>query len=78
MKEAALALALVLFSDVVVPRVAQWTAPPEPEAEEEESEESPELERLRAENALLKDIVVEKELALRAAAQEGEEESEEG
>lgn len=68
MKEAALALALVLFSDVVAPRVAQWTAPPEPEAEEEAAD-ADELERLRAENALLRDIVIEKELALR----EGEE-----
>lgn len=74
MKESILVLALALFSEVVVPRVAQWTAPPEPEAEAEvEEADSSELERLRAENALLKDIVVEKELALREA-EEGEDE----
>lgn len=82
MKEFLLVAVLALFSDVVVPRVVELSAPAEKplaELETAEAEEAPEsadaaqgeeaeeeeLERLREENRVLKELVGEKELALR-------------
>lgn len=78
MKEFLMVALLALFSDVVVPRVAEMTAPP-PAAEEadegsegveaeEAAPEADEVELLREENRALKELVGEKELALRRAA----------
>lgn len=78
MKEFVMVALLALFSDVIVPRLTESTArPPAPEAEseaaepeeteaeaEEETDEN-ELELLREENRALKELVGEKELALR-------------
>ena len=73
---------LALFSDVVVPRMTETTArqpepeaeseaeaaePEEPETEAEEEADESELELLREENRALKELVGEKELALRQA-----------
>ncbi|TBR17843.1 hypothetical protein EPO15_16050 [bacterium] len=82
-KEFLMVALLALFSDVVVPRVTELTAAkaapqaeegaeePSEEAGEEATEEEPdadEVERLREENRALKELVGEKELALRQAA----------
>lgn len=74
---------LALFSDVVVPRVTELTASgarpeavepadeaPDSESVEEEEADSDELDRLREENRALKELVGEKELALRRSSED--------
>lgn len=74
-KEFLLVALLALFSDVVVPKVSELASKPQPEAEEaveeeEAEEEDGELERLREENRILKELVGEKELALRNSSED--------
>lgn len=82
-KEFLMVALLALFSDVVVPKVTELTATPRAEeaVEETEAEEAPEaveeddadeneVERLREENRVLKELVGEKELALRTSAED--------
>ena len=76
-KEFLMVALLALFSDVVVPRVTELAAAGgKPSAEEpaeavtEDEAEEGEVERLRAENQLLKELVGEKELALRLTSED--------